>query len=118
VPAIIAASSGLLVVGQVIPVWWGWATVVSAVVTATTSIVSPQKSYYENLNAAKSFTVVKNKAHALHAAFASSLTETELFKEIRNLADYYDQLVLLTPPTAEKAYKKAVKKLSQRVNCS
>ena len=45
IPALIAASSGLLVVGEIIPIWWGWLTVVSASVTATSSIISPHKSY-------------------------------------------------------------------------
>jgi hypothetical protein len=114
VPAVIAALSGLLVVGQVIPAWWGWLTVVSAVVSATSSVVSPHKSYYENLNAAKSFTVVKHKARSLHCSFASSMSEVEFLKEVRNLSEYYNQLVLLTPPTEEWAYKKAVKKLAMR----
>lgn len=112
VPAVIASLSGLLVVGEVIPVWWGWVTVVSAVITATSSIVSPHKSYYENLNAAKSFTVVKHRARSLHATFALTMTEQEFIKEVRGLSDYYNQLILLTPPTQEWAYKKAVKKLS------
>lgn len=113
VPAVIASLSGLLIVGEVIPVWWGWVTVVSAVVTATSSIVSPHKSYYENLNSAKSFTVVKHKARSLHESFVSLYTEQELFKEVKLLSDYYNQLILLTPPTQDWAYNKAVKKLSK-----
>lgn len=113
VPAVIASLSGLLVVGQVIPVWWGWITVVSAVITATSSIVSPHKSYYENLNSAKSFTVVKHRARSLHESFASFYNEQDLFKEVRALSEYYNQLVLLTPPTQEWAYKRAIKKLNQ-----
>jgi len=114
IPAVGAALSSLLVVGEVIPTWWGWLTVVSAVVSATSSVVSPQKSYYENLNAAKSFTVVKHRARSLHESFASSLPEAEFLKEVRGLSDYYAQLVLLTPPTEEWAYKKAVEKLAAR----
>lgn len=114
VPAVIASLSGLLVVGQVIPVWWGWITVVSAVITATSSVVGPHKSYYENLNSAKSFTVVKHRARSLHSSFASSYSEQDYLKEVKSLSEYYNQLVLLTPPTQEWAYKKAVKKLSDR----
>lgn len=111
IPAVIASLSGLLVVGQVIPAWWGWLTVVSAVITATSSIVSPHKSYYENLNSAKSFTVVKHRARSLHCSFASHYEEKELFKEVKTLSEYYNQLVLLTLPTQEWAYEKAKKKL-------
>ena len=114
VPAVIASLSGLLVVGQVIPQWWGWVTVVSAVITATSSIVSPHKSYYENLNSAKSFTVIKHRARSLHCSFATFYNENELLKEVKSLSEYYNQLVLLTPPTQEWAYRKAVKKLSER----
>lgn len=113
-PAIIASLSGLLVVGEAIPAWWGWVTVVSAVITATSSIMGPHKSYYENLNAAKSFTVVKHRARSLHCSFATSFSEQEFLKEVRSLSEYYNQLVLLTPPTEEWAYKKAVKKISER----
>lgn len=114
VPAVIASLSGLLVVGQAIPAWWGWLTVVSAVVTATSSVVSPHKSYYENLNSAKSFTVVKHRARALHESFASFHSEQELYKEVCKLSESYNQLILLTPPTEEWAYQKAVKKLAKR----
>jgi hypothetical protein len=114
VPAVIAALSGLLVIGEVIPTWWGWLTVVSAVVTATSSIIGPHKSYYENLNAAKSFTVVKHRARSLHCSFASFYNEEEFFKEVRNISEYYNQLVLLTPPTQEWAYDKARKKIQER----
>lgn len=114
IPAIIASLSGLLVVGEVIPAWWGWLTVVSAVVTATSSIISPHKSYYENLNSAKSFTVVKHKARSLRSSFSSFYNEDEFYKEVRALSDYYNQLILLTPPTQEWAYQKARKKLTER----
>jgi hypothetical protein len=111
IPAVAASLSGLLVVGEVIPAWWGWITVVSAVITATSSIVGPHKTYYENLNAAKSFTVIKHKARSLHSSFASTYNEQDYIKEVKSLSDYYNQLILLTPPTQEWAYKKAVKKL-------
>lgn len=113
VPAVIAAVSGIFVVGQTIPLWWGWLTVLAAVITATSSIISPHKSYYENLNAGKSFTVIKNRARSLHASFASTYTEDEFVKEVRALSDYYNQLVLLTPPTQEWAYQKAEKKIQK-----
>lgn len=111
-PAVIATLSGLLIVGEVVPVWWGWLTVVSAVIAATSSVVSPQKSYYENLNSAKSFTVVKHKARSLRSSFASFYSEQELLKEVRTLSENYNQLILLTPPTEEWAYRKAEKKLA------
>ncbi len=114
IPALIASSSGLLVVGQIIPAWWGWLTVVSAVVTATSSIVSPHKSYYENLNSAKSFTVVKHRARSLRSSFASFYNEDEFYKEVRAVSEYYNQLILLTPPTEEWAYLRATEKLAQR----
>ncbi len=110
-PAVIASISGLLVVGQIVPVWWGWLTLVSSVVTATTSIIGPQKNYYENLNAAKSFTIIKHKARSLRESFSSFLSEDEYIKEVKNLNESYNQLILLTPPTQEKAYKKATKKI-------
>lgn len=110
-PAVVASASGLLVVGGVVPVWWGWLTVVSSVITATTSIIGPQKNYYENLNAAKSFTIIKHKARSLRESFSSFLSEVEYVKEVKNLNESYNQLILLTPPTQEKAYKRASEKI-------
>src|SRR3989338_2913187 len=113
-PAISAALFvSLLVVGEQVPEWVGWIAVVSAIFSATNSVMSPQKSYYENLNAAKSFIVVKNKAHMLASSLAGCYTEKELCEAVKAHAETYNQLILVTPPTEEWAYKKAVDKLSK-----
>lgn len=112
IPAIVASCSGLLVVGAIVPLWWGWITVVSAVITATSSVISPHKSYFENLNAAKAFTVVKNRAKSLQNLSDQFDSEEEYFKEVKSLSEYYNQLILLTPPTQEWAYSRAKNKLS------
>jgi hypothetical protein len=53
VPAGVAAISGTLVAGQVVPLWVGWLTTISAVITAVASVLDPNRGYYEHLNAAK-----------------------------------------------------------------
>ena len=112
IPAISAALFvSVLVVGEQVPEWIGWIAIVSAIFSATNSVMSPHKSYYENLNAAKSFTVVKNKAHMLASSLAGCYTEKEFCEAVKALAETYNQLILVTPPTEEWAYKKAKEKL-------
>lgn len=114
IPAISAALFvSVLVVGDEVPEWVGWIAIVSAIFSATNSVMSPYKSYYENLNAAKSFIVVKNKAHMLASSLAGCYSEKEFCEAVKALAETYNQLVLVAPPTEEWAYTKAVRKLSK-----
>lgn len=114
IPAVAAALFvSVLVVGDRVPEWVGWVAAVSAIFSATNSVMSPHKSYYENLNAAKSFTVVKNKAHLLASFLAGCYTEKEFCEAVKALSEIYNQLILVTPPTEEWAYKKAKEKLSK-----
>ena len=109
-PASVAAFSSLLVVGGVIPAWWGWLTLVSSVITAVGVVLSPHKTYYEDLKAGKNFTSVKNQAKTLSNTYSHHYTEDKFFEAIRNLNERYDQLVQVSPPTEEWAYKKALDK--------
>jgi hypothetical protein len=114
IPAIFSAIFlSLLVVGEEVPIWFGLVAIISAISSTSNIILNPQRSYYENLNAAKNFIVIKNRAKSL-GSLGNFYTEKEFYEAFKALSESYNQLILMTPPTEEKAYKKAIDKLS---NC-
>lgn len=116
VPAIIAALSGVLVVGAVVPIWWGWLTVLSAVITAVASVLNPLKAYYDHLNAAKNFTALKHEARGLKDTFSSNMEDKEFFIAVKNLHDKYNNLVKFVPPTDEKSFNKGRERIKKGVH--
>lgn len=115
-PAVIAALSGLLVAGKVIPDWWIWLTVLSSVVTAVASVLNPLKEYYDHLNAAKNFTVLKHETRALKDVFGSNMKDEDFFLTVKNLHDKYNELVRFVPETNNKLFKKAQKRIKEGVH--
>ena len=107
IPAVVASLSSLLVVGKVIPAWWGWLTVISAVVSAVGNVLDPLKGYYDHLNAAKNFTVIKQRARALGETFSENMNDEKFGAETKVLHDQYNDLVRFVPPTTQKAFEKA-----------
>lgn len=116
VPAIIAALSGVLVVGTIIPIWWGWLTVLSAVVAAVASVLDPLKTYYDHLNAAKNFTALKHEARGLRDTFSFSMEDREFFTAVKNLHDKYNDLIKFVPPTDEKSFNKGRERIKKGVH--
>ena len=116
VPAIIASLSGLLVVGKLVPEWWGWLTVLSATISAVAGVIDPTRTYYEHLNAAKNFTVIKQKAHSLRETFSHDMTDKELNIAVRILHDQYCDLIRCVPPTDDEAFEKARKRIQDGVH--
>ena len=102
VPASIAALSGILVVGKVVPIWWGWLTVIAAVVSAVGNVLSPTKTYYEHVNAAKNFIAIKHRARALYQTFAASMTDGQYHLAVQFLLQEYTDLIRFAPPTDNK----------------
>src|SRR5438128_2104294 len=104
VPAVVAALSSILVVGQVVPAWFGWASATAAIVAAVGGVIDPQKSYYEHLNAARYFTVLKQKARALRETFSARFSDAEFATKVESLHEEYIELVKFLPPTTEEAF--------------
>lgn len=115
-PAVIAALSGLLIVGQIIPVWWGWLTVISSVITAVANVLNPYKGYYDHLNAAKSFTILKQDARALCQTFSNGMNEKEFSAAVKDLHDRYNDIVRFTPPTDNKSFEEARKRVKAGIH--
>lgn len=111
VPAIAAAILGVLVgVGQ-IPFWWLWLSVMSAVVAAVGNVLNPLKEYYDHLNAAKNFVTIKHDARGLRDTFSASMNDSEFMTAAKVLHDRYNDLVRFAPPTDDKSFEKARKRV-------
>ena len=107
VPACIAAASGALVAAGVSPTSLLWLTVLSAVVVAVSTVLNPQKSYQDNLVAAKGFTALKHDARFLHEAQSSSMTDPEFRLAVVHLHEKYNDLMKVVPPTDPKMFEEA-----------
>lgn len=113
IPALIAAASSFFVVGQLVPAWWGWATVASAFVTAWASVRNPLKDYYEHLTAAKAFTAIRHDARFLADTLSKSMVEKDFVEAVKDLHDRYNDLCRVSPITNDKAFKKAQERIKK-----
>jgi hypothetical protein len=116
VPAVAAALSGLLVAGQVIPIWWAWITTISAVVAAVGTVLNPLKDYYDHLNAAKSFTILKHDARSLYETFESGMGDSTFQSNVKTLHERYNDLLRFVPPTNNSAFEKARRRIKSGIH--
>lgn len=116
VPAVAAAIMGTLAAGKGVPGWVAMAALLSAVVSAIGTVMNPQQGYYEHLNAAKAFTVLKHDARAQYEIFASILTPAELVVGVKSLHDRYNDLIRMSPPTDNKAFEEARKRVQSGIH--
>jgi len=118
IPAVIAALSGVLVAGSIIPVWFGWLTVGSAIITAVASVLNPLKEHYDHLNAAKNFTVLKHEARTLGDVFSTRMDDNAFAVAVENLHQRYADLVRFVPPTDNEAFGQARERIKAGVHKS
>jgi len=107
VPAIVATITSGLVASGVSPSSLLWLTVTAAAISAVASIWNPQKSYQDNLAAAKGFTTIKHDARFLHEAQSISMTEAEFRLAVQHLHDKYNELVKVVPATDPDMFEEA-----------
>ena len=111
VPAVVAAVTGSLVAAGIAPIALLWLTVLGAVTSAIANVLNPKKDYYDHLNAAKHFTVLKHDARALQETFSVRMNEDQFCDKVEHLHQRYNDLVSLVPPTDDKAFMKARTKI-------
>lgn len=116
VPAVIATLSGLLVAGSVVPVWFGWLTVISAVITAVANVLNPLKEYYDHLNAAKNFTAMKHDARTLGDVFNLRMDDSSLAVAVENLHQRYGDLIKFVPPTDNDSFEEASARIKDGIH--
>lgn len=107
VPAVAAAITGVLAASGAVPNSLLWLTATAAAISAAASIWNPQKSYQDNLAAAKAFTTMKHDARFLHEAQSTSMTEAEFRLAVQNLHAKYNELVKVVPATDPQMFEEA-----------
>jgi hypothetical protein len=116
IPAVGAAISSALVASgiageQLLPL-----TVVATSVAAITSVIGPSKHSDEHLSAAKSFTSLKHDARFLREAKSSFLDDNAFAIAVENLHIQYNELIKTVPPTGDKSFDKARKKIQAGIH--
>lgn len=108
-------SAGLLLRGA--DNWVAWVTLISGMVTISNILMKCDEKSAEHLFAAKSFTVLKHQARALHKTFKNFIEEKDFYHQVRTIRGKYNLLVQFTPPTDdEKAYDKASERIIKGVH--
>lgn len=116
VPAIATAFLSSLVVGQIGPHCLSIVALIAAIVTAIGTVMNPQRSYFEHLDAAKAFTMIKHDARALRDTFGPDAPDRENESCVRGLHDRYNDLTRLSPPTEDWAFEEARKRIQRGVH--
>lgn len=116
IPAIATAMLSALVAGQIGAHWVEVVTVIAAIVTAIGTVMNPQQSYYEHLNAAKAFTAIKHDARARREIFGPGTADKENEVFVSALHDRYNDLTRLSPPTEDWAFERARKRIQRGIH--
>ena len=116
IPAICVAIFAILVSQNL---WLNvtvWLTLISGIITAIANIMNPKENYYQHLSAGKTFTILKQRAYALYTTFATDMSQESLSAEVKQLQEAYNIAVLNVPPTNNKAFDKATKRIKKSVH--
>lgn len=116
IPTLIAAGSAGLVVGQIIPIWWGWATLLSALISAFANVANPLEDYYKHLMAAKSFVVLKQDARYAKDTQSKMMGREEFNLVVDSLHNRYGELVRNAPITDNKVFEQARKRVKSGIH--
>ena len=84
--------------------------------SAVCAVFDPERKAREHLAAAKNYTVLKHEARSLHETFSPFLGEEELIHEVKKLLERYNKVGELTPPTTDKAFLWASKRIREGIH--
>jgi|ERR1051326_457241 hypothetical protein len=116
VPAICAALTGTLVAAKYASGDLLFITVISAVMTAVVTVLSPRKNYEAHLAAAQNFTSIKHDARFMHEASSTRLSDEDFAIAVENLHNRYNDLLKAVPPTDPKSFEKARKIVQGKIH--
>jgi len=115
IPVIITGISALaLLLGS--PNWVSWITLISSIIAITNIILEPENKARQHEFAAKSFTVLKHDARSLYESFKDFMDEKDFYYEVKRIREKYNWLVQTTPPTDEKSFEKARKRIRKGIH--
>lgn len=109
IPAVIAAGTSTYTAIGNAPDWIPIFTTITAVISAVSTVLNPNKNYQDHLNAAKNFTTLKHDARFLCEAEISNLGDEVFYLKVKSLHEKYNDLVKTVPPTDGKFFEKARK---------
>lgn len=116
VPAVIAAVLGVLAGTDILTPWTLWLSVIAAVISAVGNVLNPFAEYYTHLNAAKSFTILKQDARALRETFSGKMSDDMFGAATRSLHDRYDDLIRLAPATNNNSFEEARRRVQSGIH--
>ena len=116
VPSVITALLAAVVTLGWAPLILNGLTVIGAVISAVGNVLNPLKDYFDHLNAAKNFTVIKHDARVLRYTFSVTMSDKEFAIAVENLHNRYNDLVRFVPPTDKKAFEEARKRIQSGVH--
>lgn len=116
VPAITAAVLGVLAGTDVLTPWSLWLSVIAAAISAVGNVLNPFAEYYMHLNAAKSFTILKQDARAMRETFSGTMNDDVFGAAAHSLHDRYDDLVRLAPATDNKSFEEARRRVQSGIH--
>jgi hypothetical protein len=116
IPSVIAAITSALVTADVVGLWLLPFTIVSASISAITAILNPNKTYQDHIAAARNFAVIKHDARFLCESQSTKMKDDVLYIAIENLHLRYNELLKSVPPTDQKSFEKAQKRIKAGVH--
>jgi hypothetical protein len=115
-PPAIAAILGALTAIGCLPLYGAWLTALSAVFSSLTNVLDPMAEANAHLRAGKAFTILKHEARTLRDTFSLGMPDEAFTIAVKNLDDRYNDLVRQSPPTTDKAFNKARKKIQDKIH--
>ncbi len=116
VPAICAALTSTLVAAGYAKTELLLLTIISAVISAVSSILNPGKSHQAQLTAAKNFTALKHDARFFWEAEANSISDDAFALSVRQLHNRYNELVKTSPTTTKDSFSKGRKTIQAGIH--
>jgi hypothetical protein len=110
--AALSALSGTLLLSG-LPGWIAWLSILSGLTTAVAVALDSERTYNDHCLAAKMYTVLKHDAWVLRDTLHFEMGHVEMVSAVERLQQRYNDLVLYTPATNDKAYERAKAKLSR-----
>jgi hypothetical protein len=116
IPASITVLSAFAVLGNYHKDIFQWFTLITGFLTMYNVITEPERKSQQHISAGKNFVVLKHEARSLRESFKDFMDTKEFYHAVRRLREKYNLLVQYIPPTNEKAFEKARKRIKKGIH--